>query len=658
MASVTTAFAATELRINDDQMIFTDTIPFVIRGTSNLPRATVLRISVGGVDSVSTGVDASGSWRVTWTTPLRNGNYQVVVSAINVSAVQLLRVQLPGRLPRQGQRVTPPPAPKELPPIEVPKGEAMTDRWRIAPPPYELNEKPRRPKREVLGKSGATLDPYNQNLLKGDLPIRGNDTFLSLTGISDTLAESRSVPTPANQSGDVAGRIGFFGKNEQNLYQQTIIVSADLYQGNTAFQPIRQRLKATVAANINHLQVLENAIVRPDVRHGTRRTDTQISLQELFYERKLRDLSPAYDFVSFRIGSQPFTSDFRGLVFSDTNLGARLFGNARSNRVQYNVALFDRFEKDTNSGLNIIDKFRDQQVAVANVYIQDFGTNGYTQEFSIHGLRDGPSTHYDRNGVLVRPAPVGVLQPHRVEAIYVGEAGLGHVGRLNVDQALYWVVGRDSLNPIAGPDPELGRRDGIRVSAGMAALELSYDRDWLRPRVAFLYATGDDSPRDRNGRGFDSIFESQSFAGGGFSFFNRLGIRLGGSSIGLVERGSLLPSLRSSKEEGQPNYVNPGIQIASAGFDADLTPRLKTIFTANYLRFDKTETLEAILFQEGIRQELGTDLSLGFAWRPYLNNNVIILLGGAAFLPGRGFTDIYEKDDTLFHLFTNLTLTF
>jgi hypothetical protein len=37
---------------------------------------------------------------------------------------------------------------------------------------------------------------------------------------------------------------------------------------------------------------------------------------------------------------------------------------------------------------------------------------------------------------------------------------------------------------------------------------------------------------------------------------------------------------------------------------------------------------------------------------------VIILVGGAAFLPGRGFTDIYEKDDTLFHLFTNLTLTF
>ena len=251
-----------------------------------------------------------------------------------------------------------------------------------------------------------------------------------------------------------------------------------------------------------------------------------------------------------------------------------------------------------------------------------------------------------------------MLQPHRIEVVYVGEAGLGHLGRVNVDQAVYYVVGHDSLNPIAGYDPELGRSNRLSIGAGMAALELSYDRDWFRPRAGFFYATGDDSPRDRDASGFDSIFDAQTFAGGGFSFFNRLGLRLAGSGLALVERGSLLPSLRSSKLEGQPNFVNPGLQLATAGFDVDVTPRLKTTFTANYLRFDKVQSLEAVLFQDRIRRELGTDLSIGFIYRPYLNNNVVVVLGGAAFLPAAGFTDIYEKDDTLFHVFTNLTFTF
>src|SRR5207247_213487 len=116
----------------------------------------------------------------------------------------------------------------------------------------------------------------------------------------------------------------------------------DLFQGDTAFKPVTQRFKITLIQNLNYLHVRENAIVKPDVRRGTKRTNGFLSLQEFFYERKIRDLSPNYDFVSFRVGSQPFTSDFRGFIFSDTNLGARVFGNYASNRFQYNLAVFDR----------------------------------------------------------------------------------------------------------------------------------------------------------------------------------------------------------------------------------------------------------------------------------------------------------------------------
>jgi hypothetical protein len=57
-------------------------------------------------------------------------------------------------------------------------------------------------------------------------------------------------------------------------------------------------------------------------------------------------------FDSIRVGIQPFNADFRGFLFQDNQLGVRLFGDRDANRWQYNIAYFQRLEKDTNSGLN------------------------------------------------------------------------------------------------------------------------------------------------------------------------------------------------------------------------------------------------------------------------------------------------------------------
>lgn len=633
-------------------IVFTDKVPFVITGHTDAPPGTSVRVFIEDAKAETT-VAAGGTWTVFWTAPLRTGTYDMRVEVGGTTETRLLRVQLRGNLSRQSG-VEPAEPVYGVPEVPGEPGQEMTDRWRITPPPYELDEKPHW---RTIGNRGATLDPYNQNLLKGDLPIFGNDWFLVLTGISDTLAESRTLPTPSGVSSVEPGSIGFFGDDNQNVFNQNVIVSADLFQGLTTFKPVTQRVKATLIGNFNYVHVQENGVVKPDVRRGTSRSDAQLSLNEFFYERKLKDLSPNYDFVSIRAGSQPFTSDFRGFIFSDTNLGVRLFGNWDRNRYQYNLAIFDRLEKDTNSGLNQFER-RDQQVAIANVYWQDFFRHGYTQQFSLHYLRDEATLKYDQNGVLVRPAPVGAATPHSIDAVYLGEAGLGHLGRFNVDQALYLVFGRDSLNPVAGPDPRLRDGNAVDVRAGMAAIEVSYDRDWLRPRFALFYASGDSDPRDRTATGFDSIFDNPNFAGGGFSFFNRLGIRLPATGVALVERGSLLPSLRSSKDEGQPQYVNPGVQIASAGLDVDLTPRLKTIFTANYVRLDKVEPVEELLFQGHISHELGIDLSAGARWRPFLNQNVVVAGGAAAWIPRQGFKDIYERGKPLYQVFTNVILTF
>jgi hypothetical protein len=599
-------------------------------------------VTIGGGSHAALAGD-DGRWSLVWPDELEPGLHPVTASAGEESVEAVVLVAPSGRLPRRPLLTAPYDyaLPERLHPDDFLE---FTDRWRVPLPDYEINRR------------GSRWDPYNQNKWKGDFPIRGEDLFLVLTATADTLLDFHQVPVPSSVSADRPGSIEFFGEGDQVLAQENLVFSADFYKGATAFRPFDWRLKGTVVVNGNHLDVRENAAVSPDVRRGTDRTDGRLALQELFYERKLKDLSAAYDFLSLRVGVQPFQSDFRGFVFTDTNLGVRLFGNWGANRYQYNAAYFERLEKDTNSGLNTFD-FRDQQVAVVNFYHQDFLVRGYTSEWSLHYLRDEPTFLLDKNGFLARPDPVGSATPHEIEAFYLGWAGFGHFGRLNVDHALYYAFGDDSLNPIAGRDVFAGR-DDVDVGAFMAVLELSIDRDWLRPKLALFYASGDDDPTDRDAEGFAAIFENPNFLGGGFSFWNRLGIRLAGTGVSLVNRGSLVPDLRSSREEGQPNFVNPGIFIAGLGLDVELTPELRAVFTANYLRFDHTDVLELLTFQSGIDREIGLDLSAGVRWRPFLNNNVVLLGGVAALLPGEGFEDIYEDDDPLFAVFSNLMLTF
>jgi hypothetical protein len=392
------------------------------------------------------------------------------------------------------------------------------------------------------------------------------------------------------------------------------------------------RLKFTPAFNYNVLDVEELAQIHPDVTKGTLRRRSWFTLEEYFAEVKLFDLSPEYDFMSARIGSQFFTSDFRGFIFSDTNRAVRLFGTRSGNRDQFNLVYFRQAEKDTNSGLNTFEDRR-QNIFIANYFRQDFIWPGYTIQGSVHYDNDLPSTRFDDNRFLVRPDPVGVFQPHQVDAVYLGFTGDGHIDRYNITHAFYWAVGRDSRNPLANQ-----RQD---ISGQMAAVELSYDRDWARFRTSFFYSSGDNNVNNSHATGFDTILDNPNFAGGEFSFWQRQQIPIFG--VNLVQRNSLIPDLRSSKIQGQANFVNPGLVLFNAGLDMDLTPKLRMINNANFLMFDKTNSLEVFLFDGHIDREIGVDLSSGFEYRPLLSNNIILMFGVSGLLPGRGFRQIYNR---------------
>ena len=535
-------------------------------------------------------------------------------------------------------------APELLPPAhEV--FLAMPDRWNVAMP--EWNRYGRSGEYPYVRKN-HWWDPFNRNRLKSDEPIFGQQTFLNITATADTLADERRLPVTSNVSSARPGSSEFFGKGEQFALSETFRFSADLFHGDTSFRPVDWRIRVTPAVNVNYLAARELGIVNIDVRDGTTRVDARAGLQEAFVEYKIRDLSPNYDFLSVRAGIQGFSSDFRGFLFVDEQPGVRLFGNLHSDRWEYNLAYFNLLEKNTNSGLNTFQP-RHQQVIVANLYLQDFFKPGYTTQFSIHYNKDDAGVHYDDNGFPVRPAPVGVFQPHSVRAAYLGWTGNGHFGRVNVNHAFYQALGTDDLNPIAGRP--------VTINAQMAAAEVSLDRDWSRYKLSAFFASGDGNPRGSRATGFDSIVDDPAFAGGIFSFWNHEGIRLTGTGVALTSPNSLLPNLRTNKEEGQANFVNPGIFIVNAGADFDLTPKLKSIVNVNYLRFERTAPIELLLFESPIHNTIGVDTSLGFQYRPPLSENIVITGGASALSPGQGFRDIYSGK-TQFSLFANVRFQF
>ena len=89
----------------------------------------------------------------------------------------------------------------------------------------------------------------------------------------------------------------------------------------------------------------------------------------------------------------------------------------------------------------------------------------------------------------------------------------------------------------------------------------------------------------------------------------------------------------------------------------NVTPEVRATVNLGYLEFDDTSSLELIQNQKPISDEIGYDISLGVEWRPWLNNNVIIDLGTATFIPGDGFEELLE-DDQLYSVTSRLILTY
>jgi hypothetical protein len=416
--------------------------------------------------------------------------------------------------------------------------------------------------------------------------------------------------------------------------------------------PPTHEFRLTLAGQYNRVDIDDVRGLEIDPRLGNTRDDGFIGVQELFYDKHLRDVSNRYDFDSIRIGIQPFSTDFRGFLFQDLQMGVRLFGNRDNNKWQYNAAWFRRVEKDTNSGLNdIFEGLRDDDVFLVNLYRQDWPVLGFVSQATVvHNRNREDAFFFDENGFIARPASLGTERPRTYDVTYLGYNGDGHFGRLNLTVSAYYAIGD---NDAVFVDRETD------ISAGFLAAEASMDFDWMRWRVSAAYASGDDAPFDDESNGFDSIFENPIFAGADTSYWIRQNMPLiGGGGVALTGRNSMIPSLRSSRELGQSNFDGPGLKLVGVGADFDLTPQSRVSFNVNQLWFDETASLEVARNQAPIGSEIGTDASVAWIWRPFMTQNIVLRLSGAALFPGDGLEDLYGSDDTYYSVLGNLVLTF
>ena len=233
----------------------------------------------------------------------------------------------------------------------------LEDRWRMGMPPWDRYGRGHPRLEDYPYALGNLFNPYTQNLLKEDYPVIGQHTFFNMSLISRTLAMWRQVPTPNTpfESTPNVMEEDFYGDPNGFLFLQYYTLAFELNHGDRAFKPNDWRIRLAPVFNTNYLAVNEFGVVNPDVAAGTTRLRGFGTLEEWFVEAKLADLSPAYDFISVRGGSQPFTSDFRGSIFSDLNRAIRIFGTRLANRDHLNLVVFYQSYNDTTSLLKTLD---------------------------------------------------------------------------------------------------------------------------------------------------------------------------------------------------------------------------------------------------------------------------------------------------------------
>ncbi len=188
---------------------------------------------------------------------------------------------------------------------------------------------------------------------------------------------------------------------------------------------------------------------------------------------------------------------------------------------------------------------------------------------------------------------------------------------MNLTTSVYYAFGEE--------DGSVFVTEQSDISALFAAAELSMDFDWIRPRLSFLYGSGDDDPFDDESNGFDAIFENPQFAGADTSYWIRQAVPLiGGGRVALSGRNAVLAEPAVVEGRGPVELRQSRLWLVGVGADLDVLPELRLSLNWNSLWFDNTAVLEVARNQGSIDEAIGQDVSLSLTYRPFMTQNIVV----------------------------------
>jgi hypothetical protein len=503
-------------------------------------------------------------------------------------------------------------AARELVAEETPEIRPVRSRWRTV---------------NVEGHPELTYrlwDPFGQNLLKGDFPVRGS-WFMEVSALNTVVYKSRRNLDFSQVFSDqiAAGSLRFVSHN--SFYAENVIFGAELRRHDDAFVPSGFRLRINGAADFKH-----------DANALFTGSDGNAHLFDAFVDARLADFGrDNFDLLFLRGGFQGFRSDFHGLVFNDVGLGGRLFGEAKKNRLRYDIAYFKLFNKNPVSGFIDFHEPSRHQVAIGRITWEDFLALGWNSEWTFHYNRDHRKLS-------------GSSQTADLDTFYFGAVFNGRLGRWLFNPAVYAVTGHAERLE----NSQLARHF---VAGWMGLVDLQYPLDYWRFRLGYLYASGDSDSSDRRDTGFDAISDGIALFGGPLSYWVGENIKFGRGDF--LRANSLFPTLRGVNEPA--NYTNPGLHVLNGGVDVIVSPRWQLIGNVNYLRFAETGSYTNRVVINS--HNAGFEFNVLLRWRPFLkrlNENLVFDNGFSLLHPLQGLEGAFLSGRTVYSTFASMRFIF
>jgi AMIN domain len=477
------------------------------------------------------------------------------------------------------------------------------------------------------------LDPYHQNRLKGDFPAFGEKWFSEIDVFQTFIYKSRKNVDFTQEFN--ANQKCFHSTGEEclhnNFMDENGIFGFEIRHNDDRFFPSDFRIHMDGIADFRH-----------DPNAVNVQSAGNAEIFDAFSDVQLANFGTHnFNQMFLRGGLQAFKSDFHGLIFNDTGLGGRIFGQALKNRLRYDVVYLKLFQRNAVSTLFDFRIPSQHQVVITRFTWEDFLVKGWNSEWTFHFNHDPRKANSAKN-----------LAALDLDTFYAGATFNGNLGRFIFNPAIYGVFGSADHNVITNGIPAAVHHD---VRAWNGVIDLEYPIDFLKFRFGYVYASGD-NPNSKTDTGFDAISDATVLFGGPFSYWTGEDIKFGAGD--LVRANSFFPSLRGGN--AQANYENPGLQLVNLGMDATITRRLQTSFNVNYYYFNSLGTFPGVgvantvngLNAFIINHHSGAIEENAFLrWKPVLhqiNDLFVIDFGFAVMQPLAGMHDIFGRSTPVY----------